>query len=171
MEVVPVLLISLKRSMLKSLYLQISCIILKQKFLQKQFTSILDYELNPLEKEASKLKKQIGRLEREILNIIEYSSDTALNLDAEMIKSHLATKQDEINKINSELANIAKQVELKQNESIMNIIEFSIKNFEEFYYTLSVDVKKLFFHTVIREVHVTRGEKTKDRRIKDYLSF
>ncbi|WP_201716142.1 recombinase family protein [Rossellomorea arthrocnemi] len=131
--------------------------------------SILGYELNPLEKEASKLKKQIGRLESEILNIIEYSSDTALNLDVDMIKSHLATKQDEINKINNVLANIAKQVELKRNESIMDIIESAIKNFEDFYHTLSDDEKKLFFHSVIKEIHVTKGEKTKDRRIKDVI--
>ena len=110
-----------------------------------------------------------GRLEREILNIIEYSSDTALNLDADMIKSHLATKQDEINKINNDLDTIAKQVELKRNESIMDIIECSIKNFEDFYHTLSDDEKKLFFHSVIKEIHVTRGEKTRDRRIKDII--
>ena len=131
--------------------------------------SILGYELNPLEKEANKLKKQIGRLEREMLKIMEHSSDTSLNLDADMIKSQLAAKQGEINKINSDLANIAKQVELKRNESIMDIIECSIKNFEDFYHTLSDDEKKLFFHSVIKEIHVTRGEKTKDRSIKDVI--
>ncbi|MEA3321469.1 MAG: recombinase family protein [Bacillota bacterium] len=129
--------------------------------------SILDYELNPLEKEASKLKKQIGRLEKEMLNIMEHSSDTSLNLDVGMIKSHLATKQDEINKIKSALSEITLQVELKQNEAIMDIIEFSIKNFEDFYHTLSDDEKKMFFHSVIKEIHVIKGVKTRDRRIKD----
>lgn len=86
-----------------------------------------------------------------------------------MIKSHLGVKQDEINKIKSAIADITKQIELKQNESLMDIIEFSIKNFEDFYHTISDDEKKIFFHSVIKEVHVTQGEKTKDRRIKDVI--
>jgi site-specific DNA recombinase len=131
--------------------------------------SILNYELNPLEKEASNLKKQIEKLEREVLKIMEHSSDPSLNLDTEMIKNHLAEKQDGINKIKSALAEITNQIGLKQNDSIMDIIEFSIKNFEEFYHTLSDDEKKVFFHSVIKEVHVTEEEKPKDRRIKDVI--
>jgi len=131
--------------------------------------SILDYELNPLKNEARNLKKQIERLEREMLKIMEHSSDPSLSLDADMIKSHLATKQVEINKIKSSLADISKQMELKQNDSIMDIIEFSIKNFKDFYHTFSDDEKKIFFHSVIKEIHVTKGDKTKDRRIRDVL--
>ena len=129
--------------------------------------SILDYELNPLEKEASKLNKQIGRLEREMIKIMEHSSDPSLNLDEDMIKAHLATKQDEINKIKIDLAEIAKHIKLKQSDSVIDIIEFSIKNLENFYHTLSAKEKKIFFHSVIKEIHVTKGEKTKDRRVKD----
>ena len=131
--------------------------------------SLLAYELNPLEREASNLKKQIEKLQREILKIMEHSSDPDLNLDANMIKSQLKEKQDELNKVETVLADITKIIELKQNESIIDIIEFSIKNFEEFYHTLADDEKKLFFHSVIKEVHVTQGEKTKDRRIKDVI--
>jgi site-specific DNA recombinase len=131
--------------------------------------SILDYELNPLEHEASNLKKQIEKLEREMIKIMEHSSDPSLNLDTNMIKKHLAAKQDEINKIKSGLADISKQIELKQNDSIMDIIEFSIKNFEDFYHTLSDDEKKLFFHSVIKEIKVTEGKKTKDRQIEDVI--
>ncbi|WP_096156214.1 recombinase family protein [Bacillus sp. FJAT-45066] len=131
--------------------------------------SILNYELNPLEIEASSLKKQIEKIQREMLKIMEHSSDTSLNLDAEMIKSQLAKKQEELNKIKTSLIEITKQIQLKQNGSIMDIIEYSIKNFKEFYHTLSDEEKKMFFHSVIKEVHVTQGEKTKDRRIKDVL--
>jgi site-specific DNA recombinase len=129
--------------------------------------SILDYELNPLDHEASNLKKQIEKIEREMIKIMEHSSDPSLNLDADMIKSHLAAKQDEINKIKSAFADITKQIQLKQNQSIIDIIEFSIKNFEDLYHTLSGDEKKIFFHSVIKEIHVTDGKTTKDRRIKD----
>ncbi|OIK15560.1 hypothetical protein BIV60_09040 [Bacillus sp. MUM 116] len=59
---------------------------------------ILGYELNPLENEANNLKKQIEKLEKEMLNVIDLSSDETLNLDAEMLKSHLASKQEAINK-------------------------------------------------------------------------
>jgi site-specific DNA recombinase len=131
--------------------------------------SLLDYQLNPLEKEAITLKKYIEKLEREMLKIMELSSDPILSLDGEMIKSQLAAKQDEINKIKYSLENISMQIELKQNESIKDIIKFSINNFEDFYKTLDDDEKKKFFHLVIKEVHVTKGERTKDRRIKDVI--
>ncbi|MBT2683369.1 recombinase family protein [Bacillus sp. ISL-37] len=131
--------------------------------------SILDYELNPLEVEASNLKKQIEKLQRQILKIMEHSSDPELNLDANMVKSQLTEKQDEINKIKTVLDDITKQIGLKQNESIMDIIEFSIENFEDFYHTLSDEEKKIFFHSVIKEVYVTRGKRTKDRLIKDII--
>ncbi|MBM7662269.1 site-specific DNA recombinase [Bacillus mesophilus] len=131
--------------------------------------SILNYELNPLENEASNLKKQIEKLEREMLKIMEHSSDPLLNLDREMIRTQLVRKQNEIIKIKTIHADITMQIELKQNDSIMDIIEFSIKNFEDFYHTLSDDEKKLFFHSVIKEVHVTEEEKPKDRRIKEVI--
>ncbi|MFT4414520.1 recombinase family protein [Fredinandcohnia humi] len=131
--------------------------------------SILDYELNPLEKAASNLSKQLEKLQRQILKIMEHSSDPDINLDAKMIKSQLKEKQAELNKVETALTDITKQIELKQNESIMDIIEFSIKNFEEFYHTLSDEEKKIFFHSVIKEVHVTQGKKTKERRIKDVI--
>ncbi|WP_255247446.1 recombinase family protein [Paucisalibacillus globulus] len=133
--------------------------------------SILGYELNPLEKEASNLKKQIERLEKEMLNVIDLSSDLTLNLDPEMLKAHLTSKQEAINKKKSILAEIIKQIELKHNESIMDIIDFSIKHFEEFYHTLSDDEKKTFFHSVIREIHVTKGSSTRNRRIKDVIYY
>lgn len=129
--------------------------------------SILEFELNPLENEASNLKKQIEKLEKEMLTVIDLSSDETLNLDIEMLKSHLASKQEAINKKKLDLANINKQIELKQNESIMDIITFSIKNFRDFYHTLSGDEKKIFFHSVIKEIQVTKGNTTKDRLIKD----
>ncbi|WP_214482844.1 recombinase family protein [Bacillus sp. SM2101] len=129
--------------------------------------SILDYELNPLENEARNLSKLIETLEREMIKIMEHSSDPSLNLDVDMIKSHLATKQDDINKIKYVLADINKKINLKQNKSIKDIIEFSINNFEDFYYTISDDEKKVFFHSVINEIHVTPGDTTRDRRIKD----
>lgn len=131
--------------------------------------SLLDYELNPLDNEANNLKKQIEKLQRQILKIMEHSCDPDLNLDPKMVKYQLKEKQDELNKIETALANITKQIELKQKGSIMDIIEFSIKNFEEFYHTLSDDEKKVFFHYVIKEVHLTEEEKPKDRRIKDVI--
>ena len=174
--VVHVLLILLKRSMLKKYVLKDFLHRLKKKVsplaIYSATQSILDYELNPLEKEASNLKKQIEKLQREILKIMEHSSDPELNLDANMIKSQLTEKQDEINKIKTVLDDITKQIELKQNESIMDIIEFSIENFEEFYHTLSDEEKKIFFHSVIKEVHVTRGEQNKRSTHKRcYLSI
>jgi site-specific DNA recombinase len=131
--------------------------------------SILDYELKPLKIEANNLEKQIEKLEREILTALDFASDSTLNLPTEMMKSHIAEKQEAIDKKRLKFKNIAMQIKLKQNESIMDIIKFSIKNFEEFYHTLSDDEKKAFFHSVIKEVHVTKGEKTKDRRIKNVV--
>lgn len=131
--------------------------------------SILEYELSPLENESRNLKKQIEKLEKEMLNIIDLSSDEALNLDTQMLKSHLASKQEAINIKKMTLADITKQIGLKQNESIKDIIEFSIRNFKDFYHTLSDDEKKRFFHTVINEIHVTHGNTTKDRCIKDVI--
>ncbi len=131
--------------------------------------SLLEYELNPLENESNNLKKQIEKLKKEMLTTIDLSSDETLYLDNEMLKSHLALKQEEINKKKSTLADITKQIELKQNEAIMDIIEFSIRNFEDFYHTLSDEEKKILFHSVIKEIHVTKGANTKDRRIKEVI--
>ncbi|MGD6874223.1 zinc ribbon domain-containing protein [Sutcliffiella horikoshii] len=106
--------------------------------------SLLGYELRPLEIEASNLKKHIEKLQRQILKIMEYSSDPDLNLDAKMIKSQLKEKQNALFKIETDFAEITKQIELKQNESIMDIIEFSVKNFEEFI-KLSLMMKRRYY--------------------------
>lgn len=131
--------------------------------------SILGYELNPLELEASKYKKQIEILTNEMFKAMDDSANPDLNLDVDIANSYIASKQEAIYEKKSKLANITKQIELKQNDNIMDIIEYSIKNFEDFYHTLSDDEKKLFFHSVIKEVHVTKGKRTKDRRIKDVI--
>ncbi|SEP61770.1 site-specific DNA recombinase [Virgibacillus subterraneus] len=131
--------------------------------------SILNYDLNPLENEAGKLKKQIKKLEDQIFNLMDLTEDETLNLDEEMMKSRISVKQEEIYKNKSVLENITMQIDLKKNKSLIDIIKFSIKNFEDFYHTLSDDEKKLFFHSVIKKVHVTKGKKTKDRRIKDVI--
>src|SRR5690606_36960104 len=120
---------------------------------------------------ANNLKKQVKKLENEIFKALDYASDPNLHLDAEMIKSHIALKQEEINKIKSTLDEITMQIKLKQNKSIMDIIKFSIKNFEDFYHTLSDNEKKNFFHYVIKEIHVTKGKNTKGRRIKDVIYY
>ncbi|MFD2045695.1 zinc ribbon domain-containing protein [Ornithinibacillus salinisoli] len=131
--------------------------------------SILGYELNPLESEASNQEKQIEKLKNEMFKAMDDSANPDLNLDVEMMNSSIASKQEAIYKKKSKLANINKQIELKQNDNLMDIIEYSIKNFEDFYQTLSDEERKMFFHSVIKEVHVTKGKGTKDRRINDVI--
>lgn len=131
--------------------------------------SILGYELNPLESEASKLKKQIEKLTNEMFKAMDDSANPDLNLDVDIANSYIASKQEAIYEKKSKLANITKQMQLKQNDNILDIIEYSINNFEDFFQTLSDEEKKMFFHSVIKEVHVTKGKGTKDRRIQDVI--
>jgi len=131
--------------------------------------SILGYELNPLESEASSLKKQIERLKNEMFKAMDDSANPELNLDVEMMNSYIASKQEAIYERKSKLDNITKQIELNQNENIIDIIEYTLTNFEDFYQTLSDEEKKMFFHSVIKEVHVTKGKRTKDRHIQDVI--
>jgi site-specific DNA recombinase len=127
----------------------------------------LDYELKPLEEEVNSLNKEIKKLQKEMVTIIDLFNDDALNLDADMLKEQLVTKQEAINKKKSILDDITKQLQFKCSKSIMDIIMFTITNFKDFYLSISDDEKKMFFHSVIREIHIETGDKPKDRKIKD----
>jgi site-specific DNA recombinase len=116
---------------------------------------------------VNSLNKEIKKLQKEMVTIIDLFNDDSLKLDADMLKEQLVTKQEAINKKKSILDDITKQLQFKRSKSIMDIIMFTITNFKDFYLTISDDEKKMFFHSVIREIHIETGDKPKDRKIKD----
>ncbi|WP_210367946.1 hypothetical protein [Bacillus sp. REN3] len=72
----------------------------------------------------------------EMVTILGLFNDDTLNLDSDMLKDQLVTKQEEINKKKSNLDDITNQLEIKRSKSIMEIIKFSISNFKDFYLTI-----------------------------------
>ncbi|TFB13590.1 recombinase family protein [Filobacillus milosensis] len=131
----------------------------------------LDYELKPLEEEIRYLNKEIEELQKGIETTLDLFDDNSVNIDPDLLKNRLVTKQNAINEKKSIVKELTKQVEFKRSNSFMEIIRYSIENFKDFYSTLADEEKKKFFHSVIRQIHINQGEKPKDRLITDIEYF
>lgn len=122
----------------------------------------LSFEFEPLEKEMENLKKEIKQIKGKRDNVIDLMHDSVLSLDKEFLKGKLKKHQEELDRKNSELIEITKYIQFKQNQTSSEIIKFCTKNFNDFYSVLPNEEKKLLLNHIIKEILITNGEKIKD---------
>ncbi|WP_335871876.1 zinc ribbon domain-containing protein [Bacillus sp. 2205SS5-2] len=131
----------------------------------------LSFELEPLEREMDNLKKEIKQIKVKMDNVIELMYDTELSLDKEFLKGKLKKQQDQLNRKNSNLIEITQYIKFKQNQTSNEIINFCSNNFNDFSSLLLNEEKKLLLNHIIKEIHVTNGATTNDRKIKNIVYY
>lgn len=129
----------------------------------------LAFELQPLEREARYLNNKIKRIKEDMSNVIDLMNDERYSIDKELLMDKLMLHQENLNEKNNDLKELNKQIEFKNSRTSRELINYCTQNFEEFYFAIPDEERKLFLHRIIKEVHVTKGEKPKDRTIKNVV--
>ncbi|MED4731985.1 zinc ribbon domain-containing protein [Aneurinibacillus migulanus] len=139
--------------------------------LQAITISNLNSNLVSLEDEVKILKKALEKVEKKIIDLyklfnaedederISTETFTLLVKEAEKEKKR---DQQRLNELNERIA-LQKDLNLSQN------INFVVDDFISFYQLISDEDKKLLFHNLIKEIHITKGSTTKERKIKEII--
>lgn len=139
--------------------------------LQQITISNINSNLVSLEAKAKILKKALEKVEKKLIDLYKlFSADdederistetfTLLVKEAEKEKKR---DQQRLNELNERIA-LQKDLNLSQN------INFVVDDFQSFYQLISDEDKKLLFHNLIKEIHITMGSTTKERKIKEII--
>ncbi|NRD77385.1 recombinase family protein [Bacillus sp. BRMEA1] len=136
------------------------------QYLESATNSFLSMELEPLQKEADKIEKQIKHIKEKMLTVIDLMDDSSLSLDEELLKNKLFSHQEDLNERNMQLEEIKRQIRFKEDHASCDIINFCAVNFLDFYETITDAEKKSLLNYLIKEIDVYKGDTTKDRQIK-----
>ncbi|MCM3112815.1 recombinase family protein [Lederbergia lenta] len=129
----------------------------------------LAFELQPLEVEARYLNNKIKRIKKDMSNVIDLMNDEKYSIDKGLLKEKLMAHQENLNEINNDLKEINIQIEFKQSKTSHKLINLCATNFREFYFAIPDEERKLLLHRIIKEIHVTKGAKPKDRTLKNVV--
>ncbi|WP_088051613.1 recombinase family protein [Virgibacillus dakarensis] len=129
----------------------------------------LAFELQPLEREAKYLNNKIKRIKEDMSNVIDLMNDEKYSIDKELLMDKLMIHQENLNENNNALKEITKQIEFKNSRTSHELINFCTENFNDFYFAIPDEERKILLHRIIKEIHVTKGEKPKDRTIKNIV--
>ncbi len=69
----------------------------------------------------------------------------------------------------SKLEKLNQEINLQNNLNVKSNVEYVTDHLEIFINIISDEEKKLLFHSIIKEVHITKGTKPKEREIKDVI--
>lgn len=138
-------------------------------YLESATNSFLSIELDPLHKFSDKITKQIEHIKEQMNTVIDLMNDSALSLDKKLLKDRLVSHQEDLNERNIQLEEITKQIRFKESQTSIDIIKFCAENFITFYETIADTEKKQLLNYLIKEIHVFKGDKTKDRQIKKVI--
>lgn len=102
-----------------------------------------------------------------MLNVIDLMNDTDLAIDNDLLKDNLLSLQKNLNKRKIELDEVTGQIKFKESQTSSTIINYCADNFSDLYSTISDKERKLLLSHIIKEIHVSNGESTKSRQIKN----
>ncbi|WP_026561603.1 recombinase family protein [Bacillus sp. J37] len=138
-------------------------------YIESATKSLLSFELEPVYKEVERIENQIELSKKRMNTVIDLMDDPTASLDKELLKNKLLSHQEELNKNNIVLEELTKQINFKESHTSSDIITFCVKRFSDFYEILPNEERKLLLNHIIKEVHVLKGDSTKDRKIKDII--
>lgn len=87
----------------------------------------------------------------------------------ETFEEEMRDVQQEEQAIVKQIESINQHIKLCDKHVITAIVTHSLKDFTHFFNTIDDADKKLLLHSLIKEIHVNPGDKTKNRTIKDVI--
>ncbi|MDE5414127.1 recombinase family protein [Alkalihalobacterium chitinilyticum] len=137
--------------------------------LHQIIVSNLNSTLVSLEEKAKILKKSLDQIEKKLnhfLSLLYTEDDDGETISMDTITLFIRESEKQKKKDQKKLKDLHHRIELQKSLSLNQDIEFVVNNFETFYYLISDEDKKLLFHNFIKEIHITKGSTTKERKIK-----
>ncbi|SIR56379.1 recombinase family protein [Priestia flexa] len=133
--------------------------------------SNLGSNLKSLNDEAKSLGKSLKSVQTRIKKVADlyFDDDTNSKMSSRTLSNLISEYEKEEEEIGSKLDNVHKELDLQNNLNVKNSIEFVTNHFKIFINIISDEEKKLLFHSIIKEIHVTRGAKSKERKIKKVI--
>lgn len=135
--------------------------------LQTVVNQNLKSELEPIEEELKSLEKSLKELKREKQQLLQLYTKQIVDID---------TLSEEMNRIQSQESEqrefkilLTKQIELKNNNDLLPVINRIAIDFNSFFNLLNDYDKKELLRFLIKEIQVNTGEKPKDRTIKEIV--
>ncbi|MBT2687275.1 recombinase family protein [Bacillus sp. ISL-47] len=134
--------------------------------------SNLESNLKSLGDEVNLLNKSLKSIREKIKNAADLflgnDNDSNQNNNSTfyyLIGEYEKEEEDTLSRLNK----LSKEINLQNNLNIKNNIEYVANHLKDFINIISEEEKKLLFHSIIKEVHVTNGPKPKDRLIKNVI--
>lgn len=122
-------------------------------------------EVNLLNRSLKSIRKKIKRAADLFLDNDKDSTRNNKSTFFYLIDEYEKEEADTLSRLNK----LKKEINLQNNLNIKNNIEYVANHLKDFINIISEEEKKLLFHSIIKEVHVTNGPKPKDRLIKKVI--
>ncbi|PAE27144.1 hypothetical protein CHI07_20905 [Paenibacillus sp. 7884-2] len=135
--------------------------------LQRVVIDNLKSEIEPIEEELKLLQKKLGELKREKQDLLQLYTKRIIDID---------TLSEEMNRVQNQeseqkefITLLTRQIELKNNNDLLPVINRIANGFNSFYDLLDDYDRKELLRFLIKEIQVNTGEKPKDRTIKNIV--
>ncbi|WP_431808737.1 recombinase family protein [Lysinibacillus sphaericus] len=129
-------------------------------------TSSFNESTIPLEKEATKLKKELAKIEEK--KVEGYKAELEGNISLNILSERLDFLNKEEDKIRSSLANIEKELASRSSNQLLNseVIHQILSKFMTIFSSATIEMQKQLLHSLIDHITIHEGDNIKDRTLK-----
>lgn len=127
----------------------------------------LKSELEPIEEELKLLEKSLSELKREKQDLLQLYTKRIIDIDT--LSEEMKRVQNQESEQKEFKITLTNQIELKNNNDLLPVINRIANDFNAFYNLLDDYDKKEFLRFLIKEIQVSTGEKPKNRTIKEIV--
>ena len=127
----------------------------------------LSYEIRPLELRASTIERELRAISKNKQKALDLYDDSIISKNT--LKERIERLQEDEKSNNINLKKIKEQIEVKSNPLLFDIVDFAANNLALFIDILNNTDKKGFFHNVINDIFVSKGNTPKDRKIREIV--
>lgn len=134
--------------------------------------SNLGNNLKSLEDEVKSLKKSLKSIREKIkktVNLYLGDGNNSSKINERTFSLLIQDLEAEEEATLSKLDRLNMEINLQNNFNIDNSVDYVTNHFKDFLSIISDEEKKLLFHSIIKEVHVTKGSRPKERKIKEVI--
>lgn len=153
-----------------TVYAQVFATLQQHNLIEPLISTLQSNSMNSVIDLQQQLKKQEADLtmlkqkRKELMNLRLLDIITKETFEEEM-----RDVQQEEQAIRKQIESINQYIKLCDKHVLTAIVTHSLKDFTHFFNTIDDADKKLLLHSLIKEIHVNPGDKTKNRTIKDII--
>lgn len=132
--------------------------------LQRVVINNLNSELEPIKEELKLLEKNLNELKKEKKDLLQLYTKRIIDIDT--LSEEMKRVQNQESEQKEFITLLTRQVELKNNNDLLPVINRIANDFNSFYNLLDDYDRKELLRFLIKEIQLNTGEKPKNRTIK-----